>query len=87
MALQERSPFAHARRLGALPGFRRETLGLPVFAAVAARGLAAFGAERLDEVAVVPEAGSRRDVGDQLVGVGQQLARDVEANRRQVLVL
>ena len=41
MALQERSPFAHARRLGALPGFRRETLGLPVFAAVAARGLQA----------------------------------------------
>lgn len=40
-----------------------------MFAAVAARGLAAFGAERLDAVALVPEAGFRRDVGDQLVGV------------------
>ena len=40
-----------------------------MFAAVAVRGLAAFGAERLDAVALAPEAGFRRDVGDQLVGV------------------
>ena len=38
-------------------------------AAVLAWRETAFGLEGLDEVALVPEAGFRRDVGDQLVGV------------------